>query len=108
MREIVIGKSGKKSIAINLPILIRSKLLVQANSGGGKSWLLRRLAEQMFGKVPIILIDPEGEFATLLTNDLYSGNSSEARAPGLGPGGRRFDSCFPDQLCSLLSRRAII
>ncbi|KKK50899.1 hypothetical protein LCGC14_3120410, partial [marine sediment metagenome] len=38
---------------------------VQANSGGGKSWLLRRLAEQLFGKIQVIIIDPEGEFASL-------------------------------------------
>jgi hypothetical protein len=45
--------------------LIKTRLLIQANSGGGKSWLIRRLAEQLFGTVPVIIIDPEGEFATL-------------------------------------------
>jgi hypothetical protein len=30
---------------INLPVLLESRLLVQANSGGGKSWALRRLLE---------------------------------------------------------------
>jgi uncharacterized protein len=45
--------------------LLRTGLLIQASSGGGKSWLLRRIAEQLFGEVPIIIIDPEGEFATL-------------------------------------------
>jgi len=38
--------------------------LVQANSGGGKSWLLRRLLEQSHGKIQQIVIDLEGEFAT--------------------------------------------
>lgn len=50
---------------LDIPTLLKTRLLVQANSGGGKSWLLRRLAEQLFGKVPVIIIDPEGEFATL-------------------------------------------
>ncbi len=50
---------------IDLEVLLRTRLLVQANSGGGKSWLLRRIAEQTFGTVPIIIIDKEGEFSTL-------------------------------------------
>jgi hypothetical protein len=65
MSQIVIGKSGRKNVAIDIDILIRTRLLVQANSGGGKSWLLRLIAEQLFGKVPIHILDPEGEFASL-------------------------------------------
>ncbi|MFA4833595.1 MAG: DUF87 domain-containing protein [Patescibacteria group bacterium] len=52
-------------IEIDLPKLIVGKLLVQANSGGGKSWLIRRIVEQAYGKVQIIILDPEGEFSTL-------------------------------------------
>jgi uncharacterized protein len=52
-------------ISIDLPKLIVSKLLAVANSGGGKSWLIRRIVEQSFGKVQIIILDPEGEFSTL-------------------------------------------
>ncbi len=52
-------------IEIDLMKLIDSRLLVQANSGGGKSWLLRRLLEQSHGKVQQIIIDLEGEFSTL-------------------------------------------
>jgi hypothetical protein len=63
--KISVGKGPKGDVALDLDILLKTRLLVQANSGGGKSWLLRRLAEQMFGKVPIIIVDPEGEFATL-------------------------------------------
>src|SRR5256884_2661050 len=51
--------------SIDLPTLIDTRLLIQANSGGGKSWLLRRLLEQSHGKVQQIVIDLEGEFATL-------------------------------------------
>ena len=65
MSWIVIGKAGNRNITLDLNILLRTRLLVQANSGGGKSWLLRRLAEQLFGKVQVIIIDEEGEFATL-------------------------------------------
>lgn len=48
-----------------MEILLVTRLLIQADSGGGKTYLLRLLAEQLFGKVPVIIIDPEGEFASL-------------------------------------------
>src|SRR5216684_1816440 len=51
--------------SIDLPTLIDTRLLIQANSGGGKSWLIRRLLEQSHGKVQQIVIDLEGEFFTL-------------------------------------------
>ncbi len=65
MTAITIGKQGKKDIKLDLNILLRTRLLIQANSGGGKSLTLRGLAEQAFGKVQIIIIDPAGEFSTL-------------------------------------------
>ncbi len=40
-------------------------MLLQANSGGGKSYAVRRLCEITHGKVQQIILDPEGEFATL-------------------------------------------
>jgi len=52
-------------VGIDLQKLVESRLLVQANSGGGKSWLIRRLLEQSQGKIQQIVIDLEGEFHTL-------------------------------------------
>ena len=49
----------------DLQKLIDTRALIQANSGGGKSWCLRRLLEQTAGHVQQIVIDPEGEFASL-------------------------------------------
>lgn len=49
----------------DLPRLLETRMLLQANSGGGKSWLLRRLLEQSALNVQQLVIDPEGEFATL-------------------------------------------
>jgi hypothetical protein len=59
-------------IDIDVSQLIKSRLLVQANSGGGKSYTLRRLCEQTFGLVQHIIIDPEGEFYTLREKYDYS------------------------------------
>lgn len=65
MSRILIGKSGNRNVALDVDALLRTRALVQANSGKGKSWLLRRIAEQLFGKIQVVIIDPEGEFATL-------------------------------------------
>jgi hypothetical protein len=54
-----------KTVYIELEVLLKTRLLVQANSGGGKSFLLRRLIEQIAGKVPQFVIDEEGEFPSL-------------------------------------------
>lgn len=45
--------------------LIYSRALIQANSGGGKSGLLRIIAEQVAAHIPTIIIDKEGEYHTL-------------------------------------------
>lgn len=50
---------------INLEDLLQSRLLIQANSGGGKSVLARVIIEETFGKVPFIVMDIEGEYYTL-------------------------------------------
>lgn len=57
--------SDGRKVTCDVQKLIDTRLLVQANSGGGKSWCLRRLLEQTHGKVQQLVIDPEGEFATL-------------------------------------------
>ena len=59
-------------IDIDISQLIKSRLLVQANSGGGKSYTLRRLCEQTFGACQHIIIDPESEFYTLREKHDYT------------------------------------
>ncbi|HEU4959561.1 MAG TPA: ATP-binding protein [Sphingomonas sp.] len=50
---------------IDLEELLATRLLVQGNSGSGKSHLLRRLLERSAGHVQQVIVDPEGDFATL-------------------------------------------
>ncbi|UMM64512.1 ATP-binding protein [Aristophania vespae] len=50
---------------LDLPELLATRLLVQGNSGSGKSHLLRRLLEQTARLVQQVIIDPEGDFVTL-------------------------------------------
>ena len=58
-------------ISIDIDLLIGTRMLIQANSGGGKTWALRRLLEQTHGRVQHIVLDPEGEFHTLRTDFDY-------------------------------------
>lgn len=54
-----------KPVSIDLEELLATRLLVQGNSGSGKSHLLRRMLEGSAGQVQQIVIDPEGDFVTL-------------------------------------------
>lgn len=54
-----------KGLTIDVPRLIDTRVLIQSNSGGGKSWLLRRMLEQTASHVQQIVLDIEGEFSTL-------------------------------------------
>ena len=54
---------GGGKLELDLPTLVDTRLLIQANSGGGKSWLLRLLAER--AGIQTIVLDNEGEFASL-------------------------------------------
>lgn len=63
--HIEIGKAGTNPVFIDVPRLTETRVLINASSGAGKSWTLRRLLEQTYGSVQHFVIDPEGEFRTL-------------------------------------------
>ncbi|MBA4046703.1 MAG: ATP-binding protein [Erythrobacter sp.] len=54
-----------QNVTVDLEELLATRLLVQGNSGSGKSHLLRRLLEECAGLVQQVVIDPEGDFVTL-------------------------------------------
>ncbi len=56
---------GGSPATLDLEELLATRLLVQGNSGSGKSHLLRRLLEQSAPWVQQCIIDPEGDFVTL-------------------------------------------
>jgi hypothetical protein len=60
-----VTRANLGALAVDLPKLLETRLLVQANSGGGKSHLLRRLLEQTASSVQQLVVDPEGEFSSL-------------------------------------------
>jgi DNA helicase HerA-like ATPase len=57
--------TGAVPATLDLEELLATRLLVQGNSGSGKSHLLRRLLEQSAPWVQQCIIDPEGDFVTL-------------------------------------------
>jgi hypothetical protein len=57
--------SAGAEAALDLEELLATRLLVQGNSGSGKSHLLRRLLEQSAPWVQQTIIDPEGDFVSL-------------------------------------------
>ncbi|PZQ51935.1 MAG: ATP-binding protein [Novosphingobium pentaromativorans] len=64
--NIVIGQTPKgEAIEIDIKELLATRLLVQGNSGSGKSHLLRRLLEESAPIVQQVVIDPEGDFVSL-------------------------------------------
>jgi hypothetical protein len=56
---------NNKAIGIDIQRVIDGRLLFQANSGGGKSYALRKFCEITHEKVQQIIIDVEGEFGSL-------------------------------------------
>ena len=66
--RIHLGKSaGGEDISLSLETLLRTRLLITASSGGGKTELIRMLVERVVEHVQVIILDPEGEYATLRT-----------------------------------------
>jgi len=61
MTSIIIGEKTE----LDIEKLIATRFLITANSGGGKSWAIRRLLEESYGLLQQIVIDLEGEFSTL-------------------------------------------
>lgn len=59
-----VSPHGAPSV-VDLEELLATRLLVQGNSGSGKSHLLRRLMEQSAQWVQQVVIDPEGDFVSL-------------------------------------------
>jgi len=78
--------SGGQQAKLDIEELLATRLLVQGNSGSGKSHLLRRLLEQSAQWVQQVIIDPEGDFVTLsdkFGHVVVDGERTEANLPAL-------------------------
>lgn len=61
---IEIGSHMDTKVFVDLEELLTTRLLIQGNSGSGKTHLLRRIMEECAGIVQQVIIDPEGDFAS--------------------------------------------
>lgn len=79
----------KQTLRIDVEELLVTRLLLQADSGAGKSYALRRILEQTYGLALQWVIDPEGEFGTLREKGDYvivGGENADVPVPSLPPG----------------------
>ena len=64
--KILLGEALRGGKAeLDLQELITGRTLLCSISRWGKTWTARRIVEQIFGKTGIIIVDVEGEYATL-------------------------------------------
>jgi len=66
---IVVGTTldSHESFTVDSDSIIMGRSLIASVTRYGKSWTNRRLVEQLVGKAGIVIIDPEGEYASLRT-----------------------------------------
>ena len=85
----LLGSTSNGDVAIDLDRLVGGHAAIIANSGGGKSGLLRRLLEQTHGSIQHIILDVEDEFYTLRERYDYviAGGDDGERSPRLGAAG---------------------
>jgi hypothetical protein len=84
--------AGGQPAKLDIEELLATRLLVQGNSGSGKSHLLRRLLEQSAQWVQQVIIDPEGDFVTLSEKYghlVVEGERSEGELAGIASRIRR-------------------
>lgn len=65
MSKITLGIAKTHNVTLDLDTLLSTRMLLTADSGGGKTYALKRICEQAFGKIQIVIVDPEGEFSPL-------------------------------------------
>jgi len=67
MKTLQIGKNTEsdKSTELDLRALVNGRTFISAMTEAGKSWTVRKICEEIFGQVGIIILDPEGEYASL-------------------------------------------
>ncbi len=64
--KIILGETPSRArVELDLQELITGRTLLCSISRFGKTWTARRIVEQVFGKTGIIIVDVEGEYATL-------------------------------------------
>lgn len=85
-----IGKLEGRDINVHLDLrkILTKHVAVLAKSGAGKSYSVGVLIEEVLEKgVPLVIIDPHGEYATLSQPNTSPEDTERMRAYGIGPKG---------------------
>ena len=63
----IIGKNVEtgENVRIDLDKFLETRAVITASSGQGKSWGIRKILQESFGKVQQIILDWEGEYSNL-------------------------------------------
>lgn len=81
--RVPLGQAGGRDVMLDLNALLAGRLLIQGSSGAGKSHALRKIIEEAFDFVTVMIVDPEGEFANLAAHI----GATTIRAVELAPDG---------------------
>ena len=65
MHDILLGRNTDFNLLLDIQKLVVTRMLIQTNSGGGKSTLMRLIVERAAAILPFLVLDWEGEFITL-------------------------------------------
>lgn len=63
--RVPLGRHSNGPLELDLDRLLAGRLLIQGSSGAGKSRTLRRIVEEAFDYVTVMIVDPEGDFGNL-------------------------------------------
>lgn len=63
--KVPIGRTSTDELMLDLDKLMAGRLLLQGSSGAGKSQTLRKIVEEAFDYLTVMIVDPEGEFHNL-------------------------------------------
>lgn len=79
--RILLSAPDQPPVYLDLAKLVKTRLLIQAGSGGGKSYTIKRILEQTKGQIQHIIIDIEGEYAALRDHLDYVVAGKDADTP---------------------------
>lgn len=63
--RVPLGRTSTGQLMLDLDRVLAGRLLIQGSSGAGKSLTLRRILEEAFDYVTVMIVDPEGDFGNL-------------------------------------------
>lgn len=95
----VLGSTRMGALKLDLSVLLRTRMLITASSGAGKSYAMRRVIEQTAPLVQQIVLDQEGEFDSLTEKFPFVVVNNRSRIP--------LAECSPYALAQELVRKEV-